>query len=86
MSETSLLLMQARYVLRNLDVERPECGYAKMAAACEAAAAPEKPWPSDGEMLRMLGEAGYDLHSTHPSCYRAFSWRKFTDKLKAVLT
>jgi len=33
-----LLLMQARYVLKNLHVERPDCGYDKLAAACESAA------------------------------------------------
>lgn len=33
-----LLLLQARYVLRNLDKERPGCAYAKLADACERVA------------------------------------------------
>lgn len=36
-------LLQARFVLKNLDVERPGCGYGKMAAACEEAALGERP-------------------------------------------
>jgi hypothetical protein len=34
----TLMLMQARYVLKNLHVERPGCGYDKLAVACEEAA------------------------------------------------
>ncbi len=34
----SLLLLQASYVLKNLNVERPGCGYLKMADGCEQAA------------------------------------------------
>lgn len=34
----TLLLAQARYVLKNLHAERPGCGYDKLAAACDRAA------------------------------------------------
>ncbi len=37
-TQEATLLMQARYVLRNLNVERPGAGYGKMAEACERAA------------------------------------------------
>lgn len=33
-----IALEQAHYVLKNLDVERPGCGYLKLANACRAAA------------------------------------------------
>lgn len=35
-----LLLMQVQHVLKNLDVERPGCGYGKLATACGALAFP----------------------------------------------
>ena len=37
-SDEALMLMQARYVLRNLNAERPGCGYDKLAEACGQAA------------------------------------------------
>lgn len=39
----SVMLMQASFVLKNLDVERPGCGYAKLAAACERSALGDRP-------------------------------------------
>ena len=33
-----ILLRQARYVLRDLHQKHPDCGYGKMAAACERVA------------------------------------------------
>lgn len=47
MSEAALMLMQARYVLRNLNAERPGCGYDKLAEACGDAASALS--PSQGE-------------------------------------
>ncbi len=34
----AIILLQARYVLRDLNFQYPECGYKKMADACERAA------------------------------------------------
>ncbi len=34
----AVLLLQARFVLRNLHKERPGCGYHKLAAACDRVA------------------------------------------------
>jgi hypothetical protein len=48
------LLMQARYVLRSLNAERPGCGYDKLAAACDRASSqldtsePTEPLPTPG--------------------------------------
>lgn len=38
MDPDELLLFQARYVLRSLDVDRPGAGYGKMADACKRVA------------------------------------------------
>jgi hypothetical protein len=48
--------------------------------------APSPAWPSDGEMLKLLEAAGFDTQLTHPSCYYAFSWKTFTEKLRAALS
>lgn len=47
-------------------------------------AQPTPEWPSDGEMLKLLALAGFDLQAAHPSCYYAFSWKTFTESLKAA--
>lgn len=38
-----ILLLQARYVLRALNTERPGCGYGKLSEACDRAAWREPP-------------------------------------------
>jgi hypothetical protein len=38
MRSQAIMLMQARYVLRDLHHKHPNCGYGKMAEACHSAA------------------------------------------------
>ena len=43
-------------------------------------------WPTDGAMLKILEQAGFDTQQTHPGCYYAFSWKTFTEKLRALVS
>lgn len=36
---------------------------------------------SDGEIVRLMAAAGYDIHAAHPDCYRNFSYRTFAKSL-----
>lgn len=68
----AVLLYQARYVLRDQHAKAPNCGYSKMAAACERAAdrtlmdaPPDRPEPVSGSRLYRhiyLADLGYVVY------------------------
>lgn len=59
-SVDTLLLLQARYVLKNLNVERPGCGYDKLADACGAAAQPPAQVAQAGKVTDAMIEAAVE--------------------------
>jgi len=67
----AVTLLQARYVLRDLHHKHPDCGYGKMADACEAAALNEPQAPQDHAGAHRLAELITDYADNNLSMFDA---------------